>query len=780
MNQRTLPLNRPLPHTADSSDAFIDLDRLVSAVLRRWKTLAICAVVFVIGGAAYLATATPLYTSMTQVLIDDSLSRYAEEEQNSAQNSQQLDTRIASTVEILKSGKLALRVVDQADLSTNPLLVDPPQSPVAMIKGWFKSLGGMFGKQGRVSDDALANARRQKAAAMLQQSLRVERVSRSSVVSIAFTSADPQLSALVAKTYADAFLSDQLSANFEASERASGWLQERLGDLGQRAQAAAMEVETYKRENNLISTRGALMSDQQLADLNSQLIIAQADAASASARYNQLAAIVKSGAESAVENAAVASKEIDNSVIQELRTRYSAVAKREQDITKNFGADHPQAVALRAEKGDLAQQIFQELQQMTATYRNEYEVAQSREQSLRDNIDRVAGRNSDANEAQVKLRELEQKATALKAVYESYLNRYEEASQQRSFPIAKARVISEAGVPVSPSSPKKTMVLALSAVLGLMAGGAFAFLQEMQERGLRLESDVRTQLRLRSLGYLPLIGGGRKKPSRFGWLPLQGRRKPEEQEQEDVEVAQMPLEQMTRIVRDAPQSTFAETLRHAKLSCEMLLQRRPNKVIGIISAVPGEGKTTFATNFALLLASAGKRTLLVDADIRNPSLSRMLKPAPKAGLVEAVLGDAPWASAIKVDQQTRLAVLPNVPHSGIEQFHYTNEIFASAGMGTLMENARKTFDYTVVDLAPLGPVVDAKAFAQHADGFILVLEWGKTPARLVRDLLEAEIDINAKILGVVLNKTDMEQLPTYGDSGGSEKYRKHYAKYYTE
>lgn len=777
MNQRSLPLNRPLPHTADSSDAFIDLDRLVSAALRRWKTLAVCAVVFVVGGAVYLATATPLYTSMTQVLIDDSLSRYAEEEQNAAQNSQQLDTRISSTVEILKSGKLALRVVDQADLSTNPLLVDPPQSPTAMLKGWFKSLGGMFAKQGRVSDEAAANARRQKAAAMLQQSLRVERVSRSSVVSIAFTSADPQLSALVAKTYADAFLSDQLSANFEASERASGWLQERLGDLGQRAQAAAMEVETYKRENNLISTRGALMSDQQLADLNSQLIIAQADAASASARYNQLAAIVQTGPENAVENSAVTSKEIDNSVIQELRTRYSAVSKREQDITKNFGADHPQAVALRTEKSDLAQQIFGELQQMTATYRNEFEVAKSREQSLRDSIDRVAGRNSDANEAQVKLRELEQKATALKAVYESYLNRYEEASQQRSFPIAKARVISEAGVPVSPSSPKKTMVLALSAVLGLMAGGAFAFLQEMQERGLRLESDVRTQLRQRSLGYLPLIGGGkRKKRSRFGWL----KKAPDMPEEERVTVSPMPLEQMTRIVRDAPKSTFAETLRHAKLSCEMLLQRRPNKVIGIISAVPGEGKTTFATNFALLLASAGKRTLLVDADIRNPSLSRMLKTGPKAGLVEAVLGDVPWASAIKVDQQTRLAILPNVPHSGMEQFHYTNEIFASPGMGTLMENARKTFDYTIVDLAPLGPVVDAKAFAQHADGFILVLEWGKTPARLVRDLLEAEIDINAKILGVVLNKTDMEQLPAYGDSGGSEKFRKHYAKYYTE
>lgn len=774
MNQRSLPLTRPLPRNAESSDSFIDLDRLLSAVQRRAKTIAIFTCVFIVGGIAYLGFATPLYTSMTQILIDDSMSRYAEDQEASPQSGQQLDTRIASTVELLRSGKLALRVVDQADLSGEQTLIDPARSPIATVKSWLKAIAGVFSGGDPISEEAAANARRHKAAAMLQQALKVERVGRSSVLSVAFTSPEPQLAALIARTYADAYLSDQLSANLEASERASVWLQERLDDLGKRSQAAAMEVETYRRANNLTSTRGELMSEQQLTDLNSQLIVAQADAASALARYEQFKAIVEKGPESAVQNSTIASKDIDSSVIQDLRTRHSAVSKREQDVTQNFGADHPQAVALRAEKEDLSRQIFRELQQMTATYRNEYEVARSREQSLRDSIDKVAGTNSDANQALVKLRELEQKSTALKALYDSYLNRYEQASQQRSFPIAKARVISEAGVPVSPSNPKKTMVLALSAVLGLMAGGAFAFLLEMQERGLRLESDVRSLLRHRSIGYLPLIGKRPKKKFNLRDLLNPG------DADRDAPEEPLPLERMTRIVRDAPQSTFAETLRHAKLACDVLLQRRPNRVIGIISMAPGEGNTTFAANFALLLASTGKRTLLVDADLRNPCLSRMLKPVPKSGLVEAALGEVPWASTVKVDQQTKLAILPIAPGSIDEQFHYTNEIFAAPGMATLMENARKTFDYTVVDLAPLGPVVDAKAFAQHADGFILVLEWGKTPARLVREILDAEIDINSKILGVVLNKTDMDELPSYSDQGGSEKFRKHYAKYYVD
>ncbi|PLU81024.1 chain-length determining protein, partial [Sinorhizobium medicae] len=204
--------------------------------------------------------------------------------------------------------------------------------------------------------------------------------------------------------------------------------------------------------------------------------------------------IVDQGPENAVKNATISSKEGDNSVIRDLRTRYLTVGKREREVSDNFGADHPQAVSLRTEQEDVARQIYQELQQLTASYKNEYEVAQSREASLRKSIQGIAGKTSDSSEQLVQLRELEQKAAALKTLYESYLGRYEQATQQQTFPIAKARVISEAGVPVSPSSPKKTMTLALSAVLGLMVGGAYAAFLEFRERTFRLEGDVRSIL----------------------------------------------------------------------------------------------------------------------------------------------------------------------------------------------------------------------------------------------------------------------------------------------
>lgn len=757
---------------AEQHDGFIDLDRLMAIVTRRIKTILVLVAAFVILAVAYLLTATSSYTSMTQILLDESMTKYAED-QPPAASSQQADMEIASAVEILKSNEMALRVVDTAGLADNNTLVNPPQSPAALLKSSVGLIASVF-KAGRppMTPEEMREAQRQKAAAVLQDGLKVERVTRSSVVAVSFSSTDRLLAAKVTSAYANAYLTDQLNANFDATERASVWLQERLNDLRQRSQEASLEVEKYKADNGLTSTGGELMSEQQISDLNKQLIIAQADTASASARYNQYKSIIDQGPDNAVKNATISSSQTDNSVLQDLKIRYLAVQKREQDVTQNFGANHPQAVALRAERQDITRQIYQELQQLTASYKNELEVAQSRAASLRESIESVVGKNSEANKSLVHLNELNQKAAALKTLYESYLGRFEQATQQRSFPIAKARVISVAGVPTSPSSPKKTLVLALSVILGLMAGCGVAAFQEFRDRFFRVEADVRSALGLKFLGYLPLLGQpgkGKKKRRKasIGQEPAIA---------EDAEQG-VTFERMMRISVEAPRSIFAETLRNAKLASDIMLQGRTDRVIGVVSALPGEGKSTTAANFAALLASSGKRTLLIDADLRNPGLSRTLKSPPQAGLIEAALGEVPWTNVVKVDPRTKLAILPVVVR---DHLLHTSELLSSPGMHHLMENARKMFDYIVVDLAPLGPVIDAKAFAPQVDAFLLVTEWGATPTKLVRDILEQEPQINSRILGVILNKTDMSELPRYSDFGGTERYRQKYVSYYTE
>ncbi|KQV83816.1 polysaccharide biosynthesis tyrosine autokinase [Rhizobium sp. Root1220] len=770
MNQRNLTLHSTLPKAADDSDSFIDIDRLIAILIRRAGSIALCVGATVLLAVVYLLFATAQYTSMTQILLDDNMAKYAQDATPAA-SSQQVDMQIASAVEILKSNELALRVVDAEKLQDNDTILTPARSPASLIKSGVKLIVSALIPGGPpVSEDDARNGRRQKAAALLQDAVTVSRVNRSSVLAVSFRSTDRLLAARITKAYATAYLSDQLNANFDATESASVWLQQRLTDLRQRSQQAALDVAKFKADNGLTSANGELMSEQQLADLNKQMIVAQADAASASARYNQFKSIVDMGPDSAVNNAAISSGQTDNTVIQDMRTRYISVSKREQEVTTNFGADHPQAVALRAEKQDLTRQIYQELQQLTSSYRNEFEVARSREASLRQNVEHLTGKNSESDKSLVQLNDLEQRASALKTLYESYLGKYEEASQQQSFPIAKARVISEAGVPVSPSSPKKTMTLGLAIVLGLMAGGALTAFQEFRERFFRVEGDVRTILGLKFLGYLPLVGRSREnKIFRPRTAPPQA-----------VDAApdtEATFERIMRVVLEAPRSVFAETLRNAKLASDVMFQGKSDRVIGVVSVMPGEGKSTTAANFAALLASSGKRTLLIDADLRNPGLTRMLKTPPKQGLVEAVLGDVPWASAVKVDPITKLAILPVLQN---DHLMHTSELLASQGMFNLMENARKMFDYIVVDLAPLGPVIDAKAFAPQVDGFLFVTEWGSTPTNVVRDILNAEPQIKSKILGVILNKTDMTELGKFTNFGGAERYRHKYVSYYTE
>ena len=771
MYQRNQPLSGPFRPTPDQANEFIDLEQLLAVAQRRAKMVILCMIAGLVLGILYLVTTPPEYTSVTDVLIDDSMQKYAQDATSPAPAAAQLDAQVLSQVEIMKSERLARSVVAAEKLDRNNAFLYPPQSPLEWAKGEVKSVIGWFlpksggtGKSGVSPDEAKV----QRAVEILQSNLTVTRVGHSNVIEVSYLANDPQLSGSVARAYAKAYLTDQLNANFDATEQASIWLQGRIDDLRERSQAAALEAEKYRAAHGLTSTSGELLSDQQLSDLNKQLILAQADTANAFARYSQFKAIVDSGPDNAVKNATVPTDKSagggNNAIINDLKARYLDITRREQEVASRFGEDHPQAVALRAQQADLAKQIYHELQQLTESYRNEYQVAEAREESLRKNVSKLAGQNTTDSQSMVQLRNLEQRADALSTLYRDFLSRNAQALQQASFPIAKARVISEAIDPKSPSSPKKILVLGLSIVLGMFAGAGIGAVQEFRERFFRTGEDVRDALNLNFFGYLPRLGR-RVSHAKKADLPEASGAPPSQ--------TPSPL----RIASRAPASSFAETLRNIKLGVDIVLHGKPCKLISFISVLPREGKTTVAANFAELCAATGARTLLIDGDMRNPGLSRALSIAPEAGLVEAILGEERWQNVVKVTTGTRLSIIPNVLGGRLS---HTSELLSGPGMANLINAARGSYNYIIVDLPPFGPVVDAKAFEQHVDGFVLVAEWGATPRNLVRTTLQNEPQIAAKVLGVVLNKTDTKKLGRYGIYGASEHYLDKYSSYYRE
>ncbi|RWO44374.1 MAG: polysaccharide biosynthesis tyrosine autokinase [Mesorhizobium sp.] len=783
MNYANFPLDKrkPLPSSDPvSADDFIDVERLLGMAARQAKVVAACAAIGLFLGVLYLQTTPPTYMATSRVLIDEGLNKVVDEV-SAASVSMQTDSAILSQIEILHSARLAAVVVDKQKLDQNDAFMNPPTSAVSKAAGFVRGVVRYFRPNPAVGtadvtqldpatrDAMIASSRRDYAILKLQDEVQAERIGRSYVISIAYQATDPALATAVTKAYADAYLADQLDASFDATERAAVWLQGRLTELRESSQAAALAVEKFRAEHGLAVDDGQLISDKQLSDLNGQLIEAQADTARASARYQQYKSIVESGSDNAFRDAAISADQPSNSIISTLKTRYLTVAKRQQDIEANFGAEHPQAVALAKERADISAQIFGELKQLTESYRNEYEVALARETALRANVALAAGKSSIDNQSQVKLRELEQKATALSTLYQTFLGRYEEASQQQSFPVGKIRVISDATLPKSAATPRTSIVLGLSLVLGVMLGAGVGGLNEFRERFFRTGEDVRDRVGLKFLGYLPIIGSKVAKDDK------------RDDGQADIKTAQSASaaerRARMRVSIDAPASMFSETLRSAKIAFDVVMEGQGSRVIGVISVLPGEGKSTVAANLAGLLAANGSKTLLVDGDLRNPGLSRSLGMEAEQGLMEALVSGQTWQSVGKIDRQTKLAIVPAVPRG---HFSHTSELLSSAGMRRFIDNAKETFQYIVVDLPPLGPVVDAKAFAPLADGFVLVTEWGRTPRAMVQSILSSESYIANKIVGVVLNKVDLKKLAKYGSIGGSEKFFDRYSSYYLE
>lgn len=785
MNYANFPLDKrmPLPNSdAGNGEDFIDIERLLGMAARQAKVVAVCAIIGLFLGLLYLQTTPPKYVSISSVLIDEGLNKIVDDI-SATSTSMQTDSAILSQIEILTSSRLAAVVVDKLKLDQNDAFMNPPVSALAKGIGFVRGMiqyvhpsspAGAMGDITKVDaatrEAMIATARRDYAILKLQSEVRAERVGRSFVIALGYQATDPGLANAVTKAYADAYLADQLDASFDATERAAVWLQGRLTELRESSQAASLAVEKFRADHGLAANSdGQLMSDKQLSDLNAQLIVAQADTARASARYQQYKAIIDSGSDNAFKDAAISSDQPSSSVIAALKTRYLTVSKRLQDVEANFGPQHPQAQALTKEKADISAQIFGELKQLTESYRNEYEVALARETALRANVAAAQGKSSIDNQSQVQLRDLDQKATALTTLYQTFLGRYEEAAQQQSFPVGKIRIISDASMPLAASSPRTIVVLGLSLVLGILMGAGFGGLNEFNERFFRTGDDVRDRVGLKFLGYLPTIGGKLGKEEQPGETQLDAKTA------KSLSAAERRARM--RVSIDSPASMFSETLRSAKIAFDVVMEGQGSRVIGVISVLPGEGKSTVAANLAGLLAANGAKTLLIDGDLRNPGLSRGLGMEAEQGLMEAVVSGQTWQSVGKIDRQTKLAIVPAVLRG---HFSHTSELLSSAGMRRFIENAKETFEYIVVDLPPLGPVVDAKAFAPLVDGFVLVTEWGRTPRAMVQSLLNAEPYVANKIIGAVLNKVDLKKLAKYGSFGGSEKFFDKYSTYYLE
>ncbi|MGN7956472.1 polysaccharide biosynthesis tyrosine autokinase [Agrobacterium radiobacter] len=735
---------------------FIDIDAALAIIRRQWRiVLAAIAVAGAIG-LAFAATAVPIYSATATLLID----------RNNSQIVEQLSTiggviedeaSILSQVEVLQSETIGLAVVDSLKLTENQEFRATRASLLSSIFGTIRSLVNVSqwfspAKKGSVVDDGTL---KRSLSDQLLNGLSVKRIGRTYALELTYNSTSPVLAAQIVNAVASAYLLDKLNSKYEATRRASDWLSDRIAELRQRALDTDLAVQKFRAEHNLISTgNNSLLSDQQLAESNSALILAQSETAKARARVQRIEHILATD-----DVDGVVTDILDSSVANDLRKKYLESSKIEAEITRRLGSNHIQAVRLRNEMQEYRRLMFQEISRIAQSYKSDLEVSEAKEKSLAESVAKATDISNSAGETQVQLRELQREAETYKNMYQTFLQRYQEAMQQQSFPVTEARVISKAMPPKIPSKPNKPIILALFMIMGAAAGGGIAMFREFRDRFFRTGEQVRDVLGLEFLGNTPLI--------------------PNKPVTEAPESGHPGLTLPTSVARyavDHPLSSFAETLRSTRLAIDLGISAKSGaRIVGVVSALPSEGKSTISINLAQLLAGQGARVLLLDADIRNPGATRAMARHASEGLLEVLLEGRSVQDVLLRDEKTKLAFLPTVVKQRVP---HSSELLTSAQMHKLLAEASNAFDYIIVDLPPLGPVVDARAMAGRIDGFIFVTEWGKTARRAVRNTVENEVHIRKKCLGVILNKVDTEKLKLYRAYGSSEYYHSRYTRYY--
>ncbi len=762
----------PMSDPEQGAGATIDLHRMLGAARRQAPLVAGALFASLVLGFVYLMRIEPLYTADSLVLIDNRRIRAVESSYDvNNTSSDAAASLIDNQVEVIKAEKISARVVRSLGLLDEPEFQHIPVAREGAFLRLRRFLNAPFQASAPASpraEDTSDAARLHWAALAISENMDIRRVARTMVLQISYTSPDAGKAARFANAYAEAYLADQLDAKYEATRLASHWLEERLAELKKKALDSDLAVQRFREERGLISSGGRLVKEQQLSEINTQLVTARGETAKAQARYQRLAAIIQGH-----QTDAIVSEAIGNITIEQMRGKYLDASKRYSEIVAKLGPDHLAAVGLKNEMNEYEKLMFEELARLAEGYRSEVEIAQTREQSLTEELQRLVGLNAAENKALVTLRELEREGETYRNLYQTYLQRYNEALQQQSFPIIEARIITTASAPTSPSHPKKLPILLLFGLLGGAAGTGVGFFRELREKGFHSEEQVHAQLGLECLGILPTVT--LKQP--FGNTgPRLDEAAATASETAGANANRLPANHSVysySLLR--PGSGFSETLLASKLAADVTLSESTGKVIGSVSVLPGEGKSVFSKNFASLLAHLGQRTLLIDADLRVARLTKEIAPAARGGLVEAAVYKEPIESLVMTEEDSGLYFLPCVIPP---RMSHTSNLLASKGMHQLLQEARKQFDYIILDLPPLGPVVDARAIAPQVHAFVFIVEWRRVARRVVQRVLDSNPQVRDKCIGVVLNKVNMSELRLYQGAGSHYQYYDEYAKSY--
>jgi polysaccharide biosynthesis transport protein len=723
----------------DSMSGALSMLQLRAFLRRQWPLISAVVAFSILLATIYVLVTPNRYTARTDMIIDTKKIVWVQTEMTS-ENRVLDDAGVESEVETTRSEKVARAVIRRLHLTEDPEFVGAGLGPWQYLLSLFRWAPDKKPTEQQLMQSALDT---------ISANLRVNRVARTYHEEISYTSLDPVKAASIANAFAEAYIEDQLEAKFNGTQRASEWLQERIGELRQQASDAYKAVQDFKVAHNIMITAtpgvadGKLASDVELDQLGIALAKARADTSQAKAKLDRIEGILQQRLRKADFNIPdpVVTDALSNPVITKLRQQFLDDQNKMTEWSAKYGANHTAVLNLRTDMLTIQNSIWDEISRIAESYKSEYQIARNQEDAIDRRMTEVFQKSAATRQSQVKLRELETAATSYRNIYETFLSRFTQSVQQQSYPSTEARVVTEASPPPKPSWPKVGLTLALAAVCGLALGTMGAIAREQLSQQIHTRAQLERLLGTTCLAVLPAFSKSR---SLAGKLQARDR-----------------AAAFHEISEAAPFSATAEALRYIKVAID--LHPSEGKVIGIVSALPGEGKTTVAAAFAAFAARNGARILLVDADLRNPSMTRLLGHAAAPGLLDLASGDMNFDRLVITDEKYKFDFLPA---STRLEFSNSSDVLNSTVIRDMLKKARGDYDYVLVDLPPILPVVDVRAVAHLFDGFALVVEWGSTSADEIVRAAGASPLLSDRLLGAILNKADeaiMRRFEGYSD-----------------
>lgn len=704
-----------------------------------------------LASALFVFQLTPRYTAETQVLIGTRTTNVVDIE--SVLESLRPDrATVQNEVEVLASRSLAEMVVDELGLLERPEFNRRlrPRHPLSYPLQWLPEpiRAVLFAAEPAASTPEEAERTiRDDTITALVDSLNVETVRISNVVSVAVTTEDAELAATVANKLADIYLREQIEQKLRASEQAVDWLDGRLLTLTEQVEHSERAVEDYRLAQGLTQTSDSTLIEQQISEVNSQLIAARATTAEADARLRQARELMRSedGIYSAAEVLAAP-------LIQNLRMQEANLAGEAEQMAQEYGPRHPRMINVRAELTDIRAKIAEEVERIVFSLDNSLEVARTREATLEESIEELKAEAVRLTASQARLRVLEREAAANQALFDMFLARQMETGNLEDLFAADARIISRATVPRDQAWPNFSAAMAISLVVSILLSLLLVFvIEEAFSKGFRDGQGLETDLKVGSFGVVPKLTESGDKESG---------------------------DTLVDHVLDEPMSAFSESLRmlHTGLLASAVSESRSVSVL-VTSSIAEEGKSFLAIAFARLIARSGSRVLLIDADIRHGTVGKRLRLAGEHGLVHLLTGRLKDAGkAIQHDGKSGLDVLVVGKFSEVP-----TDIVHAPVMSKLLAEFKKKYDLVVIDSPPALLVSDVRTLGRVVDHTVFAVRWASTARKVAAAAIKQLQDSGVRVTGAVLTMAQPHGKGYYGYFGsyryGHDSYYGSYSKF---